>query len=335
MLHKNLVLQFVRVTEAGALGAAQIRGLGDKFEVDKAAYINMKKVLETSISENRIVGSEGEKDKSDTFSYGTILGNPVLDKLDLVVDPVDGTRMTADYDDSGAMAVICASERGNLMRIPTDRIYTLKIAVGPNAKNAIDLNLPLEKNVKNIASALDKDIDQLLACMLKRARHNEFLKKLRNLGVRVKLIQDGDISGAIATCTPDAPIDFYFGSGGPPEGVIAATAVKSMGGDMQLKWAPEMVNPENLNPAERQLKIKKSYALAESLGIDHEKIYSLEEIAKGHVMFAATGITRGDLLKGVRFTRDGARTHSVAMRSQTMTIRFIEAIHKFHKSPIY
>ncbi len=175
----------------------------------------------------------------------------------------------------------------------------------------------------------------LTACMLKRARHETFLKILRNMGVRVKLIQDGDVSGALASCIEDSTVDFYFGAGGAPEGVIAATAIKSMGGNMQLKWAPEMVNPEKLSGKKMEAKVKENYYLCERLGIDYERVFSLEEIVKGYVMFAATGITNGDLLRGVRFTKEGAFTHSVAMRSKTMTIRFIEAIHKFHKSPIY
>lgn len=334
-VEKNLVLQFIRATEAGALASARIRGMGDKLEVDKAAYELMRKVLKGSASENRFVGSEGEKDESYTFPFGEILGDPHGAKLDLVVDVVDGTRMTADYDDSGAISVICAAERGNLMRIPTDKIYALKLAVGPEAKDAIDLSKPLKENIKNIADSLNKDIDQLTACMLKRTRHNEFLKLFRSIGVRVKLIQDGDISGALATCSPDAIIDLYFGTGGPPEGVIVSTAIKSMGGNMQMKWVPEMINRDNLSEKEIQLKIQQNYELADALDINYDKIYNLEEIATGNVMFAATGITSGDLLRGVRFTKYGAHTNSVAMRSKTMTIRFLNTIHKFRKSPIY
>ncbi|MHA1379835.1 MAG: class II fructose-bisphosphatase [Candidatus Helarchaeota archaeon] len=334
MEERNIVLDLIRGTEAAALAAALQRGRGNKKLADENAFENMSAVFKGLPYEIKITGSEGEKDNVDAFNFGDVYGdlNSSM-KLDCVVDVIDGTRMTAEWEDSGAISVIGVGLRGSLMPLPTDKVYLKKIAVGPEAKKAIDLNQPFKENLYRIALALKKDPEDLNAIILKRDRHKEFIKIMREMGIRIKLIQDGDVVAALAPCFPETDIDFYFGCGGPPEGVMAACGVKALGGNMQVQWDPTAYKTKIESEIESEIKEKKQ--LCKDLDINTEKIYTLEEIAKGPVQFVATGITNGPFLQGVDFLPDGAWTYSIGIRSKTGTIRYLKTRHFFEKAPKY
>ncbi|MFX1450246.1 MAG: fructose-bisphosphatase class II family protein [Promethearchaeota archaeon] len=334
MEERNIVLDLIRGTEAAALAAAIERGRGNKKVADENAFANMSRVFRRLNIEIRIVGSEGEKDKVSSFNYGDIYGDPEYKmKLDCVVDVIDGTRMTAEWEDAGAISVIGVGLRNNLMRVPTDKVYLKKIAVGPAAAKAIDLNQDFKENIYRIALALKKEPEELCAMMLKRKRHEKFIKIMREMDIKIKLIQDGDVVAALAPCFPETDIDFYFGCGGPPEGIIAACGIKSLKGAMQVQWDPHAYKTSKESEIEAELKEKKK--LSEDLGINTDKIYTLEDIAKGPVQFVATGITNGPFLQGVDFLPDGAWTYSIGIRSKTGTIRYLKTRHFFEKKPIY
>ena len=331
---RNIVLDLIRGTEGAALAAALERGRGNKKLADENAFHNMRTVFKKLPLELRIVGSEGEKDKVDAFNYGDVYGerNSSM-KLDCAVDVIDGTRMTAEWEDAGAISVIGVGLKDNLMRVPTDKVYLKKIAVGPAAKKAIDLNQTFKENLYRIALALKKDPEELNAIILKRKRHEKFVKTMRDMGIRIKMIQDGDVVAALAPCFPETDIDFYFGCGGPPEGIIAACGIKALGGSMQVKWDPSAYKTRIDSEIEAEIKEKEQ--ICNDLDINIDTIYALEDIAKGPVQFVATGITNGPFLQGVDFMPNGAWTYSIGIRSKTGTIRYLKTRHVFDRRPVY
>ena len=312
---RNLAMELVRVTEAAALAAGRWMGRGDKIAADKAAVDAMRLVLNTVSMDGIVVIGEGEKDEAPMLFNGERLGTGEEPAVDIAVDPIDGTRLTAEGG-NGALAVVAVSERGT-MYDPFHVVYMNKIAVGPEAKGAIDINAPVADNLANIAKALQKDIDDVTVMILDRPRHADLIREVRETGARIRLIRDGDVAGAIATCIPDSGIDVLMGIGGSPEAVIAAAALVCLGGDMQCTLWPR--NEEE---------IQKSLAA----GQDLDKVIGIKDLVRGeNVFFAATGITNGELLKGVRYFGGGAQTDSIVMRSRTGTIRTITARHRWDK----
>lgn len=311
----NLALDLARVTEAAAMAAARYQGRGDKDAVDQAAVDAMRSILDTIDMDGVVVIGEGEKDNAPMLYNGEQVGNGRPPAVDVAVDPVDGTRPTAEGR-RGALAVLALSERGT-MYAPGDLVYMDKIAVGEQAKGAVDLDAPVGDNLMRIAKALGKDLDELTAIILERERNAAHIAAARKAGVRIRLISDGDISAAIATAVPESGIDVLLGIGGSPEAVTAACAMVCLGGEMQCRLWPR-------DDAERD------YARRE--GLDLDQIIGLRELVSGdNVFFAATGVTGGELLSGVRFIPGGARTHTVVMRSKTGTIRFMRAEHRFDR----
>ncbi len=239
-------------------------------------------------------------------------------EIEIAVDPLEGTSLCATGA-ANAISVIAMGPKGSLLRAPDT--YMEKIAVGPEARGVVDLGRPVAANLRAVADALGKYVEDLTVVILDRPRHDRLIRDVREAGARIRLITDGDVSAAINTCLPDTGIDMLMGIGGAPEGVISAAALRCMGGDMQGKLRYR-------SDAERER--------AREMGIDDgEKIFRIDEMARGDVMFASTGVTNGDFLKGVRFTGDGARTHSVVMRSRTGTVRYIETEHHFQQKPNY
>jgi fructose-1,6-bisphosphatase II len=236
-------------------------------------------------------------------------GNP---EVDLAVDPLDGTNLCA-YGRPGSISVVALAPRGNLLNAPDT--YMEKLAVGPKARGAIDLNRSPSSNLSSIASRMNRPVEDLTVVILDRPRHHELIREVRAAGARVRLIEEGDVAGGVETCFDPSGIDVLMGIGGAPEGVITAAAIRCMGGDMQARLRPR--NQQEIDRCHR-------------MGIeDVDRIYSAEELARGEVMFAATGVTTGDFLRGVRFFGTGAETHSVVMRSRTGTVRYIQSIHRF------
>ncbi|WP_338028371.1 class II fructose-bisphosphatase [Crassaminicella indica] len=321
MMDRNLALNLARVTEAAALGAAKYMGRGDKNIADQAAVDGMRSMLDTLNIDGVVVIGEGEMDEAPMLYIGEQIGkadNGCI-KVDIAVDPVDGTNCVAKGLPN-AVAVVAVAPKGHLLNAPD--MYMDKIAVGPKAKGVIDMNAPVKENLLNVAKALNKNITDLTVTMLDRERHERIIKECRELGVRIKLFKEGDVAAAIATCFEDRGIDIMLGIGGAPEGVLAAAAIKCLGGEFQGKLVP-------FEEEERE-RCKK-------MGVDCEKVLRLDDLVKGNeVYFAATGISDGDLLRGVTYSENNmARTHSVVMRAETGTIRFIEAIHKLDKKPEY
>ncbi|HSM02405.1 MAG TPA: class II fructose-bisphosphatase [Acidimicrobiia bacterium] len=312
---RNLALDLARVTEAAAMAAARLQGRGDKDAVDQAAVDAMRAILDTIDMDGLVVIGEGEKDDAPMLSNGERVGNGNPPEFDVAVDPVDGTRLTAEGM-PGALAVLSLAERGT-MYAPGRLVYMDKIAVGEEAAGSIDLDAPVDHNLKQIARALGKDIDDLTAIILDRPRNKPYIDAVRAAGARIRLIRDGDISAAIATAVPDSGIDVLFGIGGSPEAVTAASALLCMGGEIQCRlW------PRDESEAE----------YAHDAGLDLEEIIGIRDLVDSdNVFFAATGVTTGELLDGVRFIPDGAETHTVVMRSRTGTVRFIRAHHRFDR----
>jgi len=318
-VERNLAMEVVRVTEAAALSSARWMGLGNEKAADQAAVDAMRRAFDAVPFCGTVVIGEGERDESPMLFIGERVGSGEGTELDVALDPLEGTNIMAQGR-ANALAVVAIAEKGGFLRVPDT--YMEKIAVGPKAKGAVDLSLSPEQNLHNIADAMKCYVEDLTVVILDRPRHAELIRAVREAGARIKLIQDGDVSAAIATGFPETGVDVLLGIGGAPEGVLAAAALQCLGGDMQGR-----LRPRNDQEVER----------ARKLGLkDMDRIYRIGDLAKsGDVMFAATGVTDGDLLRGVRFFGGGARTHSVVMRYRSGTVRFIEATHRFDRKPVY
>ncbi len=315
-MDRNLVLEAVRVTEAAALSASLQMGRGDEKAADQAAVDAMRRALNVLAISGTVVIGEGERDEAPMLYIGEKVGSggPVLD---IALDPLEGTTITAKGGPN-ALAVMAMAESGGFLNAPD--VYMDKIGVGGGLpEGVVDLDNSPKVNLQNLAKAKRVDIADLVVCVLDRPRHAELIAHLREAGARIMLITDGDVSGVIATAQPEAGIDMYVGSGGAPEGVLAAAALRCIGGQFQGRLLFR-------NDDEK--------ARATKIGItDFSRKYALEELAKGDVMFAATGVTTGTMLRGVRRFAGGAMTHSVIMRSKSGTVRYIEAHHNFGRKP--
>jgi fructose-1,6-bisphosphatase II / sedoheptulose-1,7-bisphosphatase len=309
---RNLALELVRVTEAAALAASRWMGLGKKNEADGAAVQAMRRAFDTVDISGTVVIGEGEMDEAPMLYIGETVGAGGQ-PMDIAVDPLEGTTLTAKGGPN-AMAVIAVAERGNFLHAPD--IYMQKIAVGGGLpEGVVDLDGPVGENLRNLARAKKCEVADLVACILDRDRHKELIAHTREAGARIMLLSDGDVAGVMATSQPEAGIDIYLGSGGAPEGVLAAAALRCIGGQMQGRLLYE--NDEQI-------------ARARSMGLnDPNRKFEVQEMARGDVMFAATGVTTGAMLRGVRRFGHGAVTHSVVMRSKSGTVRYIEAHHNF------
>ena len=319
-MDKNLAIEVVRVTEAAALASARLMGRGDEKAADQAAVDAMRKAFNSIKMCGTVVIGEGERDEAPMLYIGEKVGcgDNNSSAIDIALDPLEGTTLTATGG-ANALSVIAIAQKGNFLHAPDT--YMEKIAVGPGAKGAIDLNKTPTQNLRNIADAKNVNIEDMTVIILNRPRHQALIDEVRKSGARIKLIPDGDVSAAIATAKEESGVDVLMGIGGAPEGVIAAAALRCVGGDMQGRLKPR--NDDEITRAKK-------------MGIkDINKIYHIEELAKGDVMFAATGVTDGDFLRGVRFFGGGAETHSVVMRSKTRTIRYITATHYFKHKPSY
>ena len=312
---RNLAMELVRVTEAAALAASRWMGRGDKEAADGAAVDAMRAVLNGVSMDGIVVIGEGEKDEAPMLYNGETIGDGHPPAVDIAVDPIDGTTLTS-LGRPNAIAVIALSERGTMFN-PGPCVYMEKIAVGPEAADSIDLTASVKANLKWVSKALRKDVADVTAVILDRPRHEHIIKECREAGARIRLIPDGDVAGAISTAWPESGADILFGIGGTPEGVIAACALKALGGAIQGRLWPR-------NDDERQRAVDAGY--------DLDKVLSLEDLVSGDdVFFAATGITDGELLRGVRFRGDGANTQSLVMRSKSGTIRKMDATHRWKK----
>ena len=317
-MNRNLALEFVRVTEMAAIASARWMGRGDEKAADQAAVDAMRSTLDSVDCRATVVIGEGERDEAPMLYIGEKVGSGNGPELEIALDPLEGTTICA-HGGYNSISVMAISEKDGLLHAPDT--YMQKIAVGPEAKGVIDIQLSPTENLKRIAEVKKCRIADLTAVVLDRPRHNDLITELRQAGCRINLIGDGDVSAAIATATPDSGIDVLFGIGGAPEGVIAAAALRCMGGDFQ-----GILRPRNQEEIVR----------ARKMGIeDINKIFTINELARGNVMFCATGVTNSGFLDGVVFKPWGALTHSLVMRSETGTIREIRAEHHFDKKPHY
>lgn len=317
-MKRNIALEIVRVTEAAAIASARLMGRGKKDEADQAAVDAMRRLLNSMEIEGTVRIGEGERDEAPMLFIGEKVGTGTGPKVDFALDPLEGTNLCATGAPN-ALSVIAIAEDGNFLHAPDTYMY--KIAVGPEAKGCIDIRKSPTENLRAIAEAKKCEVSDLTVVILERDRHKELIAEVRENGARIKLIGDGDVSAAIATCFPETGVDVLIGSGGSPEGVIAAAALRCVGGEIQgqLKW-------RNEEEKERAAK----------MGIeDFDRVYGIEDLASGDVMFAATGVTNGDFLKGVQFFGGGCTTQSVVMRSESKTVRYISARHQFETKPQY
>ena len=320
-MDRNLALEMVRVTEAAALSSARWMGIGNPSAAEQAAIDAMRRAFDGVSFTGSIVIGEGERDKAPTLYIGEVLGHGSGPEVDVAVDAVESGVIVAEGRPN-AISIIAVADKGSLLQVPD--AYMEKIAVGPKAAGAIDITAPPEKNLKAIAEAMKCYVEDLTVVILERPRHAELVRQVREVGARIKLIQDGDVSAAIATAFEGTGVDVLMGIGGAREGVLAAAALQCLGGDMQAR-----LKPRTEEEAERALR----------MGIrDLNRVFGIADlVADGErdIMFAATGATDGDLLKGVRFFGGGARTHSLVMRSKSATVRFIESTHRFDRNPVY
>ncbi len=319
VLDRNLALELVRVTEAAALTAARWMGRGDKEAADQAAVTAMRALFGTVAMDGVVVIGEGEKDEAPMLYVGERLGYADEPKVDIAVDPIDGTRLLA-MGQPNSIATVAVAERGALFE-SSHVMYMDKIVVGPAAAGTIDINDTVENNLRRVAEALQREVPDLTVVILDRPRHERLVQDVRDAGARIKFIPDGDVAGALMTSMPDTGVDVLMGIGGAPEAVVAACALKSLGGDMQGKLWPR--NDEE-------------WAKVKELGIDVERVLRADDLAAGdNLFFAATGITDGELLRGVHYFGDGATTQSLVMRSRSGTVRKIDAVHRVSKLEIY
>lgn len=314
-MERNLALELVRVTEAAALSASLLMGRGDEKAADQAAVDAMRTALNTLQIDGTVVIGEGERDEAPMLYIGEKVGLGGA-PLDIALDPLEGTTLTAKGGPN-ALAVVAMAEKGNFLNAPD--VYMDKIAIGAD-EAVVDLDETPLKNLQELAKFKKTDISDLVACILDRPRHQDLIAQVRAAGARIMLISDGDVSGVIATSDIASGVDIYFGQGGAPEGVLAAAALRCMGGFMQGRLV---------------FRNEEEKARATRWGItDLARKYHLNDLARGDVMFAATGVTDGAMLKGVRRFKGGASTHSLVMRSKTGTIRRIEATHNFSRKGV-
>ena len=314
---RNLGLELVRVTEAAAFAASAFLGMGDKEAVDQAAVDAMRSAIEGVDMHGVVVIGEGEKDEAPMLYVGEEVGNGLPPEVDVAVDPVDGTRLTS-LGLPGAIAVVATAARGTMFKAPPGVYYMEKIAVGRDAAQVIDLEAAIADNLTRIAEARGVPVSDVTVTVLDRERHADIIKQIREAGARVKLIPDGDVAAALQAAMEEYhAADVYMGIGGAPEAVLAAAAIKCIGGQMLCRIWPRT------NAEREQLK---------SDGVDLARIYGVNDlITSDDVSFAATGITTGDLLRGVEVGHSNARTHSVMMRAHTGTIRYITAVHRWNR----
>jgi len=312
---RNLALELARVTEAAALTAGRWMGRGDKNQVDKAAVDAMRLVLNTIEMDGIVVIGEGEKDHAPMLYNGERLGAGELPQVDIAVDPVEGTSLLA-LGQPNALSVVALADRGTMFS-PGPIVYMDKIAVGPEARGAIDIEAPIAVNLRNVARARAKDVEDLTVVILDRERHKKLIQDVRHAGARIRLLPHGDVAGGLMTAIESTGIDLLVGIGGSPEAVLTACALKCVGGEIQTRLWPR-------NDDERQQAL--------NLGYDLERIYHTNDLCSGdNVFFSATGITDGELLRGVRYFGGGAKTHTIVMRSRSGTTRVIEATHRWDK----
>lgn len=318
-MERSLTMELVRVTEAGALASGRWMGYGKRHEADQAATEAMRIVFDTIPMQGQVVIGEGERDEAPMLYIGERLGTGTPPEVDVAVDPLEGTNIVA----SGlwnAISVVAIADRGNLLHAPD--MYMEKIAVGPDAVGHIDINAPVADNLNNVARALGRNVEDLVVSILDRPRHRQLIEEVRKAGARIKLISDGDVAGAINTAFPDTGVDMLLGTGGAPEGVLAAVGLKCLGGEIQGRLLP---------------KDEQEYERCVAMGInDPKQVLMMDDFVAGEdAIFAATGVTDGELLKGVRYRGPVSTTHSIVMRAKTGTVRFIEAEHRLEKKPNY
>jgi len=318
-MDRNLALEAVRVTEAAALAASRLMGRGDERSADQVAVDAMRKALNSLDIDGTVVIGEGERDEAPMLYIGEEVGTGSGPKIDIALDPLEGTTITAKGL-TNALAVIAMAEQGGFLNSPD--VYMEKIAVGGGLPDGVvDLENEPEENLKSLAKAKGCGVEDIVACILDRPRHETLIKKVRDSGSRIMLITDGDISGVMATSEEASGVDIYLGSGGAPEGVLAASALRCIGGQMQGRLI--FRNDDERNRAE-------------NCGItDFDRKYDLFDLANGDVMFAATGVTNGTMLNGVRRYSNGASTHSLVMRSKSGTVRYISAEHNFNQKTVF
>lgn len=316
-MERSLSMELVRVTEAAALASGRWMGRGDKEAADDAATTAMRTVFDTIPMKGTVVIGEGEMDEAPMLYIGEKLGTGYGPRVDVAVDPLEGTNIVANGQ-WNALAVIAIADHGNLLHAPD--MYMEKIAVGPEAVGKVDIEAPLIDNLKAVAKARNKDIEDVVVSILNRKRHEKIIHEIRQAGARIKLIQDGDVAAAINTAFPDTGVDLLIGIGGAPEGVLAAVGLKCLGGEIQGKLRPQT---------------EEEIARCKKMGIENvTQVLRMEDLVKGDdCIFAATGVTDGELLRGVQYHGQKATTHSVVMRAKSGTVRFIEGKHSMKKKP--
>lgn len=314
-MERELALEFVRVTEAAAIQAGRLMGRGDKNGADKLAVDAMRAMLDTVDIRGTVVIGEGEMDEAPMLYIGEKIGDGRGEPVDIAVDPVEGTNLVSKGL-PGAIAVMAVAPEGCLLHAPD--MYMEKIVTGPAGRGVISLDAPIEDNLKALAARLDKPVADVTVVLLHRDRHQELIHRIRRVGARIRLISDGDVSPALAACVPDSGIDMLLGSGGAPEGVLAAAAVKCLGGEMQGRLLSEDAAQE---------------ARVQQMGLsDPQKLLTLDDLVRGDdVLYVSTAITDTDLLDGVHYGPEFCSTHSVVMRSLTGTVRFVRADHQLTK----
>jgi fructose-1,6-bisphosphatase II len=312
---RNLALELVRVTEAAALACGRFMGRGDKEGADAAAVNAMRTVLQTVDMNGIVVIGEGEKDNAPMLFNGEVVGNGSVPDVDVAVDPIDGTRPLA-FGRTGSVATVAIAPRGTMFN-PGPFVYMNKLAVGPGAKGSINIEKSITENLKSIARAKHTDVEDLTTIILDRPRHNDMIAEIRKAGARIRIIPDGDVGAALMTALPNSGVDVLIGIGGTPEGVLAACALRAMGGEIQGKLY-----------ARDEDELRRGH----EAGYDFEKILTMNDLVSSEdVFFAATGITNGELLQGIRYFGDGATTDSLVVRGLTGTVRRITATHRLDK----
>lgn len=318
-MDRNLALELARVSEAAALSCATLVGRGDEKSADQAAVNGMRRALNVLDIDGTVVIGEGERDEAPMLYIGEKVGLGTGPKVDIALDPLEGTTICANGG-MNALAVVAMAEAGCFLHAPD--VYMDKIAVGAGLPDhVVDLDAPVIENLKNLAQAKKAELSELQICILDRPRHEELIATVREAGCRIMLIGDGDVSGVIATSEAESGVDMYMGIGGAPEGVLAAAALQCIGGQMQGRLLFR-------NDAEKERAAKANI-------VDLNKKYEMDNLAHGDVMFAASGVTNGAMLRGVRLFPGGALTHTVVMRARTGTVRYIEAHHNFRRKTFY